>query len=77
MVDHVANADPDNKAPDTLHRIDPMVARKLIEGAGFRYAGKLDILRNPADPHDQSVFDPAIRGKTDQFVFKFVKPRAS
>ncbi len=75
VVDHVANADPQNKAPDAIHRIDPAVARKKIEQAGFRYLGKLDLLRNPADPHTASVFDPAIRGKTDQFVFKFMKPR--
>ena len=37
---------------------------------------KLDLLRNTADPHTAGVFDPSIRGKTDQFVFKFVKPRA-
>lgn len=75
VIDHVANADPENKAPTTLHRIDPEVARREIEKAGFRFAGKLDLLRNTADPHTASVFAPAIRGKTDQFVFKFVKPR--
>lgn len=75
VVDHVANTDPENKAPDAIHRIDPAAARKMIEQAGFRYLGKLDVLRNPADPHTASVFDPSIRGKTDQFVFKFMKPR--
>ncbi|MCP3730088.1 methyltransferase [Sphingomonas sp. MG17] len=77
VVDHVANADPENKAPNAIHRIDPEVARRLIEQAGFRYAGKLDLLRNPADPRTASVFDASIRGKTDQFVFKFVKPRGN
>lgn len=77
VVDHVANADPDNKAPNAIHRIDPAVARKLIEQAGFRFVGKIDALRDAADGHEKNVFDPAIRGKTDQFVFKFVKPRAS
>ena len=33
------------------------------------------MLRNPADDHSLNVFDPAIRGKTDRFVFKFRKPR--
>lgn len=76
VIDHVANADPENKAPTALHRIDPDVARREIEKAGFRFAGKLDLLRNTTDPHTASVFDASIRGKTDQFVFKFVKPRA-
>jgi predicted methyltransferase len=75
VVDHVANPDPENKAPNTLHRIDPAVARARIEQAGFKFAGMLDILRDPADPHTANVFDKAIRGKTDQFVFKFVKPK--
>ena len=75
VVDHVANPDPDFKAPDALHRIDPAAARAEIERAGFRFVGALPILGNPADPHTASVFDPSIRGKTDQFVFKFRKPR--
>ncbi|MBX3595676.1 methyltransferase [Sphingomonas sp.] len=75
VVDHVAASDPDNVAPDKLHRIDPAIARAAIEQAGFRFAGKLDVLRNPDDPHGASVFDPSIRGKTDQFIYKFVKPK--
>jgi predicted methyltransferase len=74
VVDHVANADPEFRAPQTLHRIDPAAARAEIEGAGFKFEGSLPILANPDDPHIASVFDPAIRGKTDQFVFKFRKP---
>ena len=75
VVDHVANPDPEFKTPDFLHRIDPAAARAEIERAGFRFAGALPVLANPADPHTASVFDPSIRGKTDQFVFKFRKRR--
>jgi predicted methyltransferase len=32
------------------------------------------VFSNPADSHDVSVFDDAIRGRTDQFLFRFVKP---
>ena len=32
------------------------------------------MLANPDDPLDVGVFDPAIRGKPDRFVMKFVKP---
>ncbi|MGK6321076.1 class I SAM-dependent methyltransferase [Sphingomonas sp. DT-204] len=74
VVDHVANADPGFAAPQTLHRIDPAAARAEIEKTGFRFDGELDLLRNPADPHTASVFDPSIRGKTDQFVYRFRKP---
>jgi predicted methyltransferase len=75
VVDHVATDDPEFKAPDALHRIDPVAARAEIEKAGFVFEGESALLRNPADPHTAMVFDPAIRGKTDQFVFKFRKPK--
>jgi predicted methyltransferase len=34
------------------------------------------MLRMPDDDHTKNVFDPAIRGKTDRFVFRFKKPTA-
>jgi predicted methyltransferase len=75
VVDHVAAADPGFAAPDKLHRIDPAAARAEIESAGFRFDGSLPLLANPTDPHTAIVFDPSIRGKTDQFVYRFRKPR--
>jgi predicted methyltransferase len=33
------------------------------------------MLAVPEDPKTANVFSPAIRGKTDQFVMKFRKPR--
>lgn len=75
VVDHVANPDPAFKAPDTLHRIDPAAARAEIEKAGFVFEGELPILRNPADPHTANVFTPGIRGKTDQFVHRYRRPK--
>jgi predicted methyltransferase len=73
VVDHVGPAGPDT--PDKLHRIDPAQVRKEVEAAGFKFAGETDLLKSSADPHTANVFDPAIRGKTDQFAYKFVKPR--
>ncbi len=69
VVDHVANSDPGFAAPEALHRIDPAAARAEIEAAGFRFEGALDIFRRVDDPHTASVFDPSIRGRTDQFVY--------
>lgn len=74
VVDHVAATDPGFTAPDKLHRIDPAAARAEIESAGFKFDGSLPLLANPADPHTAIVFDPSIRGKTDQFVYRFRKP---
>ncbi|NWP00981.1 methyltransferase, partial [Escherichia coli] len=42
--------------------------------AGFVLDGESDALRNPADPHSANVFDPSIRGRTDQFILRFRKP---
>jgi predicted methyltransferase len=76
VIDHVANADPEFAVPQTLHRIDPAAARAEIESAGFKFEGELPLLRNPNDPHTANVFTPEIRGKTDQFIYKFRKPAA-
>jgi predicted methyltransferase len=74
IVDHIAQAGSGMRDTNTLHRIDPQTVKQQVTAAGFVYAGKLDVLRNPADDHKLKVFDPKVRGKTDQFVFKFVKP---
>ena len=48
--------------------------REQVLAAGFKLVEDSDILRNPYDLGDKNVFDPTIRGHTDQFVFKFRKP---
>jgi len=48
--------------------------KRQVEAAGFRFAGESDVLRNSADDRTLKVFDKSIRGKTDQFAYKFVKP---
>jgi predicted methyltransferase len=48
--------------------------RKQVMSAGFDYYGSTAVLRNPADDHTKAVFDPSIRGRTDQFVLVFRKP---
>lgn len=75
VVDHVGSA---GKTPfsaaEALHRGDAEATKKEITGVGFRLAASSPLYANPADPHTATVFDPAIRGKTDQFIYKFVKP---
>lgn len=72
VIDHVANPGVLD-APDTLHRIDPAVMRAEIEKAGFKFDGESTLLRNAEDPHTALVFSPAIRGKTDQVIYRFKK----
>lgn len=57
-----------------LHRIDEAQVRREVLAAGFVLDGTSDALRNPADPKTAGVFDPSIRGKTDQFILRFRKP---
>ncbi|TPG13608.1 class I SAM-dependent methyltransferase [Sphingomonas oligophenolica] len=74
VIDHVDAAGTGLSGTDTRHRIDPAAVRRQVEAAGFRFVGESPVLRNPADDHTLTVFDPAIRGHTDQFVYKFRKP---
>ncbi|CAN5387555.1 class I SAM-dependent methyltransferase [soil metagenome] len=74
VVDHYAVDGSGLSAPDSLHRIDIAVVKKEVEAAGFKLAAESPLLRNLADPRTTIVFDPSIRGKTDQFILKFVKP---
>lgn len=74
VIDHAAEAGSGARDTSTLHRIDPATVKSEVTGAGFVLAGESDVLHNPQDPHTANVRDPSIRGKTDQFVFKFRKP---
>ena len=49
--------------------------QREVEEAGFRLDSSSDLLRHPADDHTAKVQETGIRGKTDQFVLKFRKPR--
>ena len=74
VLDHAAKPGSGLANTKDLHRIDPAVVRKEAEAAGFKYVGASKALANPKDDHTLKVFDPALRGKTDQFVLKFRKP---
>ncbi len=74
VVDHAGKAGTGLKETNTLHRIEPSVIKQEAIAAGFVFDGESNVLRNPADPGTANVFDPAIRGKTDQVVYKFRKP---
>jgi predicted methyltransferase len=74
VIDHASVPGSGLKDYATIHRIDEEAAIKAITAAGFVLESRSQILRNPADPRTANVFDPSIRGKTDQFVLKFRKP---
>ena len=74
VLDHADAAGKGLADTETLHRIDPATVKAEVTAAGFVLDAQSDLLRNPADDHSLKVFDPAIRGHTDQFIFKFRKP---
>ncbi|WP_417319247.1 class I SAM-dependent methyltransferase [Emcibacter sp.] len=73
VVDHVAPAGTPSTSGETLHRIDPAIAKREITAAGFTFDGETDILRNPDDDGLKPMWEEAIRGRTDRFVYRFVK----
>ena len=75
VLDHAAIAGSGIAATDTLHRIDPARVKSDVLAAGFKLESESAILANPADDHTKNVFDPSIRDHTDQFLFKFRKPK--
>jgi predicted methyltransferase len=77
VVDHTAEAGSGMRDTDTLHRIDPAIVKKQVTDAGFVYEGESKVLRNPADDLKKVVFDKAIRGHTDQFIYRFRKPKTA
>jgi predicted methyltransferase len=74
LIDHQAAPGMGVSVAGTLHRIEGEALRKQVEAAGFVFEGESPVLRNPADDHSINVFDAAIRGRTDQFVYRFRKP---
>ncbi len=74
IVDHAAAAGAGTSDTHSLHRIDPVSVREEVEAAGFVLDAESTVLMNKDDPHTSKVFDPSIKGETDRFAYRFVKP---
>jgi predicted methyltransferase len=74
VLDHASAPGAEPGAIKSLHRIDPALVRREAEAAGFVFDGESKVLANPTDTHMLAVFDPSLRGHTDQFVYRFRKP---
>ena len=75
VLDHSAPAGTGLRDTNTTHRIDEERVKADMKAAGFVLDGESNILANPADDRSKMVYNPAIRGKTDQFLLKFRKPQ--
>ena len=74
IVDHAAAAGVGMSNAQSLHRIDPATVREEVEAAGLVLDSESTVLANKHDPHSSKVFDPSIKGETDRFAYRFVKP---
>jgi len=75
VLDHAAVAGSGISATDTLHRIDPARVKTDVLAAGFKLDAESSILANAGDDHTKGVFDASVRGHTDQFLYRFKKPK--
>ena len=74
ILDHQANPGTTEEQIAKLHRIEKSQVIREVEAAGFKLVGEGSALHRTADDHTQSIFDKSIRGHTDQYMLKFVKP---
>jgi predicted methyltransferase len=74
IVDHATAAGVGMSSAQSLHRIDPATVREEVEAAGFVLDAESTVLANKDDPHSIKAFDPSIKGETDRFAYRFVKP---
>jgi predicted methyltransferase len=74
VIDHAGRPGTANTEVLSLHRIEGAFLRREVEAAGFVFDGESTAVANLDDDRSINVFDPAIRGRTDQFVYRFRKP---
>ena len=75
ILDHADAPGSGLTGTETRHRIEEARVKEDVLAAGFKLDAESPVLANPADDHSKMVFNPAIRGKTDQFLLRFRKPR--
>lgn len=77
VSDHEAPKGTTTAQIEKLHRIERAQVIREVTAAGFRLGGEGSFLRNKTDDHTLSVFDPKVRGHTDQYALRFVKPKTA
>ena len=74
IIDHAAAEGSGTTLTPSLHRIDPALVVEKVQAAGFVLDAQSAMLANVEDAHAIKVFDPAIKGETDRFTYRFIKP---
>ena len=75
IIDHQGPANLTPAQIAKMHRINRDVVVREVTSAGFKLVGEGKFLRRPGDDHSKPIFDKSIRGHTDQYALKFMKPR--
>ena len=75
IIDHKAAESAGDDVTETLHRVKESTVKKEVEAAGFKLVGESKDLDYSSDDGTKRVFENDIRGKTNQFMLKFQKPR--
>lgn len=75
IIDHKAAESAGDDVTETLHRIKESTVKTEVEAAGFKLVAQGDALHYTSDDGTKRVFENDIRGKTDQFMLKFQKPK--
>ena len=74
IIDHADRVGAGAGDAPSLHRIEPAAVRAEVEAAGFVLEEESAMLANKDDSHSAKAFDPSIKGKTDRFAYRFVRP---
>jgi predicted methyltransferase len=74
ILDHQANPGLSDKDMAKFHRIEKSQVIREVTAAGFKLVAEGNFLHRTGDDHTKPIFDPAIRGKTDQYALKFRRP---
>jgi predicted methyltransferase len=75
VVDHEAARGAGTSVTSTLHRIESEAVKREVEAVGFKLDAESPLLRHADDDHSLAVRETGVRGKTDQFVLRFRKPK--
>lgn len=75
ILDHQGPAGLTAAQIEKMHRINRDVVVREVTSAGFKLVAEGRFLRRSSDDHSKSIFDPSIRGHTDQYALRFTKPR--
>lgn len=73
VMDHSAMTGAPPETGSLTHRIDPAIITRHATRAGLILVETSDLFLSPEDDLTLSVFDPAVRRRTDRFIYKFRK----